>query len=59
MEQKFTGKVCKGIQEYSNIMCKDPLLKGLQGKRVSFQIIAVEEITEKPGATITELKKVN
>ncbi len=56
---EFKGKVNKGIANYWNIMTKDIRLETLRGKTVVLRLITVEETTEKPGAIITETKKVN
>lgn len=55
---QITAKVNKGIRDFSGIISKD--LKPYEGKIVTFKILDVHEITvtEKPGATITETKKV-
>ncbi len=52
------GKVNKAVGGYMTIMSKDPELQNLRGKTVTFQITAIEETIEKPGATITETKLV-
>ena len=54
----FKGKVNKGISGYTNIATKDPRIESLRGKIITLQITAIEEVTEKPGATITETKKI-
>lgn len=55
---KIIGEVKKGIREYITIWSKDPALTPFLGKKIKFRIESIEEVTETPGATVTEMKKV-